>query len=183
MKKILSYILIAVGASDLILWVINGLSFGWLEFVVGVNVISRYGPWLLILGGVWLLRREQAIDKSEVDAVSDFEPGEDIIFKHIGNSTIVMLTSKRILYRSFNLQDSVYKNHNNVLADEKVSIYYSDINSVKAIRVKDIAKNAIGKLSGFEFGVSLSMKDGAEINIYTGKSHLIAAHISKLLKK
>ena len=32
-KKIIAYILIGLGALDLIIWAFNGFSFGWLELV------------------------------------------------------------------------------------------------------------------------------------------------------
>lgn len=183
MKKILSYLLIAIGASDLMLWVINGLAFGWFEFVVGVNGISRYGPWLSIVAGIWLLRRELAVEKSEVDAVSDLDSGEEIIFKNVGNTTIVTLTNKRIIYRSFHLQDDISKKYENVIKEEKAFMNYAEISSVNPIKAKEIAKTKFGKLSFWEFGVSMHMKDGSVINMPTGKPELISAHISKYLTK
>jgi hypothetical protein len=183
MKKILSYLLIAIGASDLILWVVNGLAFGWFEFVVGVNGISRYGPWLFIVAGIWLLRRELAVEKSEVDAVADLEPGEQIVFKHVGNATIVTLTNKRIIYRAFNLDANMSKKYEHVIAEEKTFLNYEDISSVEPVKAKEIAKTKLGKLSMWIFGISIHMKDGSVLNMPTGKSELISAHITKYLNK
>jgi len=108
-KKLIYYGLIAAGALDLLIWIINGFSFGWLEFIVGVNVISKFGAWIMIAGGIWLLKKENAKEKSEIDAVSDLEPGEEIIFKNTGNTTIITLTNKKLIYRAFNVEDATLK--------------------------------------------------------------------------
>jgi hypothetical protein len=180
-KKIFFYILIGLGALDLIIWVFNGFSFGWLELIVGVNAISQYGAWIMIATGIWLLRKENAKEKSEIDAISDIETGEEIIFKNSGNTTIITLTSKKIIYRAFNVEENTLKQNDNVIADEKAIIYYTDIINVSAVKVKDVANTKIGKLSGFEFGISLKMKDGSIKNLPTSKSELICAHISKYI--
>lgn len=182
-KKIFYYILIGLGALDLIFWVLNGFSFGWLELIVGVNGLSKYGAWIMIATGIWLLKKEKAKEKSEIDAVADLETGEEIIFKNAGNTTILTLTSLKIIYRAFNVEENTIKQNDNVIADEKAIFYYNDINFVSAVKVKDIANTKIGKLSGFEFGISLKMKDGKIINLPTSKSELICAHIAKYLNK
>lgn len=180
-KKIIYYILIGLGALDLIIWVFNGFTFGWLELVVGVNEISKYGAWIMIGAGIWLLRKENAIEKSEIDAISDLETGEEIIFKNSGNTTIITLTSKKIIYRAFNVEENTLKHNDNVITDEKAIIFYNDISNVSAVKVKDVANTKLGKLSGFEFGISLKMKDGSIKNLPTSKSELICAHISKYI--
>ena len=182
-KKIFYYILIGLGALDLIIWVLNGFSFGWLELIVGVNGLSKYGAWIMIATGIWLLKKEKAKEKSEIDAVADLETGEEIMFKNVGNTTILTLTSLKIIYRAFNVEENTIKQNDNVIADEKAIFYYNDINFVSAVKVKDIANTKIGKLSGFEFGISLKMKDGKIINLQTLKSELICAHIAKYLNK
>jgi hypothetical protein len=182
-KKFIFYGLIAAGALDLLIWIINGFSFGWLELIVGVNAISKYGAWLMIASGVWLLKKENAKEKSEVDAVSDLEPGEEIVFKNTGNATIITLTNKKLIYRAFSVEDATLKNHDNVVQDGKAIFLYPDIEDITPVKVKDIANTKIGKLSGFEFGVSLKLKNGTIANLPTSKSELICAHISKYIKK
>lgn len=182
-KKIVAYILIGLGALDLIVWMFNGFSFGWLELVVGVNLISKYGAWIMIASGVWLLNKEKAKEKSEIDSVADLEIGEEIIFKNTGNTTIIIVTNKKIIYRAFNIEESTLKNHNDVVPEEKAIFQYADIDSVISVKVKDIANTKVGLLSGFEFGLSLKMKDGSVKNLPTSKSELLSAHISKYLKK
>jgi hypothetical protein len=182
-KKIFYFGLIGLGILDLVMWIINGFSFGWIELVVGVNALSKYGAWLMIASGFWLLKKENAKEKSEIDSVKDLEAGEEIIFKNTGTSTIVTVTSKKIIYRAFNVEENTIKNHDNVIADEKAVFSYHDIDSVSAVKIKDIANTKIGKISGFEFGISLKMKDGKIVNLPTSKSELICAHISKFLNK
>jgi hypothetical protein len=182
-KKIIYYSLIGLGALDLIIWVLNGFTFGWIEFVVGVNALSKYGAWIMIATGVTLLRKENALDKSEIDAIADLEPGEEIVYKNSGNRTIIIITSKKIIYRAFNVENATIKNHDNVIEEKKAFFNYSDISSVKAVKVKDIANTKIGKLQGFEFGVSINLKNGNVVNLPTNKSELICAYIFKFLNK
>jgi len=66
-KKIIAYVLIGLGILDLIIWAANGFTFGWLELIVGVNVLSKYGAWLMIFYGFWMFKKEKAKEQSEVD--------------------------------------------------------------------------------------------------------------------
>jgi hypothetical protein len=182
-KKIIYYTLISLGFLDLIIWVLNEFSFGWIELVVGVNVLSKFGAWLMIAGGFWLLKKEKAREKSEIDAIRDLDAGEEIIFKNTGNATIITVTSKKIIYRAFGVEENIIKNHENVIPDEKAIFNYNDIDTVSVVKIKDIANTKIGKLSSFEFGISLKMNDGKIVNLPTSKSELICAHISKFLNK
>lgn len=182
MKKNIGYILVILGILHYLLFFINGRTFGWLEFIFGVNVISQYGAMIMIAFGLDLIRREHGQEKSEIDLVLDLDDGEEIIYKNVGSKTIITLTTKKIIYRAFAVNDTTIKNHNNVFSYEKGTFQYSDINNVSPIKVKDIAKSKLGKLSGFEFGISLNMKDGNVINLPAAKSELICAHLSKFIK-
>lgn len=182
-KKIFYYILIGLGALDLIIWVLNGFSFGWLELIVGVNGLSKYGAWIMIATGIWLLKKEKAKEKSEIDAVADLETGEEIIFKNVGNTSIVTVTNKKIIFRCFQIDDSFVKNHNNVVTDEKVIFEFNNIESVRFVKTKETAKTKIGGALNLEFGIQLIMKDGTIHNLPTSKSELICAHIAKYLNK
>jgi hypothetical protein len=182
-KKIIAYILIGLGALDLIIWALNGFSFGWLELVVGVNVLSQYGAWIMIAFGIWMIQKEKAKSKSEIDAIADLNEGENIIFKNIGNSSIVTVTNQKIIFRTFNIDDTLLKNHNNVVADEKIIFEYNDIESARFVKTKETAKTSIGGALNLEFGVQLKMKDGTIHNLPTSKSEIISAHIHKYLNK
>jgi len=61
--RILGIILVVLGASDLILWLISGFESGWLEYVVGVNLISMYGAWAMIAIGGWLFKQASSESK------------------------------------------------------------------------------------------------------------------------
>jgi hypothetical protein len=182
-KKIIAYILIGLGALDLIIWAFNGFSFGWLELVVGVNDLSKYGAWVMIGIGFWMYRKEKAKDKSEIDAITDLNEGEEIIFKNTGNSSIVTVTNKKVIFRAFNIDDTILKNHNNVVADEKAIFEYNDIESARFVKTKETAKTKIAGALNLEFGIQLIMKDGTIHNLPTSKSEIISAHINKYLNK
>jgi hypothetical protein len=81
------------------------------------------------------------------------------------------------------VEENIIKNHENVIPDEKAIFNYNDIDTVSVVKIKDIANTKIGKLSSFEFGISLKMNDGKIVNLPTSKSELICAHISKFLNK
>lgn len=69
------------------------------------------------------------------------------------------------------------------MQEEKAIFHYQDIEDVIPVKVKDIANTKIGKLSGFEFGISLKLKNGVTANLPSSKSELICAHILKFIKK
>lgn len=180
-KKYLSYLLIFLGASDLGIWLITGLSYGWLEFVVGVNAVSQNGGWIMIAVGLWLWKRVSAQEQSELDDIQDLVQGEEIVHKQTSSRSIVTLTSQKIIYRAYNVDDEFVANHENVASEEKMLFPYSDIDSVNPVKVKDVASTRAGKLVGMSFGVSLTMKNGTIYNLPISKAELVSAHISKHL--
>jgi hypothetical protein len=53
----LGYVLITLGALDLLVYVINDFAFGWLDLVVGTNVVSQYGAWAMMASGFHYTRK------------------------------------------------------------------------------------------------------------------------------
>jgi uncharacterized membrane protein YuzA (DUF378 family) len=180
MKK-LYYALIIFGALDILLWLITGLESGWVDFIFGSNAFSQHAWWIMIGLGIYFLNKEKAKEKSEIEDVQDLEAGENVVFKNVGQSTIVTITTKKIIFRAFDIEDRTIKDYSNVISDEKRIFNYTEIASVKPIKYKDISKNKIGKLIGTEFGISLEMKDGVIANLMTSKNDVISAHINKYL--
>ena len=180
-KKYLALALIILGASDLGLWLITGLAYGWLEFVVGVNAISQNGGWLMIALGLWLWQRFRAQEQSELDEILDLDHGEEVVHKQTGTRAIVTLTSQKIILRVFGVDEEFIGNYENVVSDEKMLIPYSEIVAVKPVKVKDVASTKAGKLVGMSFGISLTMKDESIYNIPISKAEIVSAHISKHL--
>lgn len=178
--KILYYALIILGALDIIIWLLTGFETGWID-IFGVEPLSRHGWWLMIGTGIYFLSKQKAKEKSEIEDVKDLEEGEQIVYKNVSASTIITLTTKKIIFRAFDNQslDGIAKNFENVIVDEKRIFLNDEITSVKSVKCKDIAKRKIGKLNSTEFGISLVLKNGETANLMTSKSELIVAHISK----
>jgi len=181
MNKTVSIILIALGVSDLILWILSGLENGWLEYVVGVNALSQFGSWALILFGIWGLRKAKAKGQMELDLIKELDDDEQVVFKHSGNSTLITLTNKRIIFNAFSIDDNTVEGNKNVVADSKVIFNYDTIESVKPVKTKETSTSKLGGALNMEFGVQLTMKDGSINNLLTSKSEIISAHISKQL--
>ena len=178
-KKVLGYLLIALGALDYLIWILNGLSFGWLELIVGVNIISQYGAAFLITIGIILIKNEKAESMSEVDLINDLDKGEEVIFKNIADGVIIVITNKKvIIWQSHNTNYSNF--YENVCTDEKLSIPYDSIESVKPVKNSEINKTI--DFIHTKFGISFKMKDGSVKNIRTFKSELISAYINKQLQ-
>ena len=178
-KKFFGYLLIVLGALDYIIWILNGLSFGWLELIVGVNIISQLGAALLITIGIILIKNAKAESISEVDIINDLDKGEEVIFKYIGAGIVIVITNKKvIIWQSHNTNYSNF--YENVCTDEKLSFPYDSIESVKPIKSLEINKTI--NLINTKFGISFKMKDGSIKNIRTFKSELISAYINKQLQ-
>ena len=183
-NKNIAYALIALGALDLIIWVSNGFSHGYLEFIVGVNFLSQYGAWIMIVLGYYLINKEKGKENSEIDAIIDLDEGEEVIYKNIGNTTIITLTNKKIIFRAYELDHlfEVSKNHNDILTVEKATFTYDSIESAITITTKDTSKNALGGLLNLIHGLQLRLKDGTIKNlIMSSNNDLICAHINKYL--
>lgn len=181
MKKYIWLILIILGASDLLLWVVNAFEFGWLELVFGVGFISQNGGWIMIALGIWLRRREKIKEKSLIDDISDVDIDEQVVHKEIGNSTIVTITSKKIIFRNWDIDENTIQNFDHVLTDEKKLINYNEIKSCIPVKVKDVANTKLGKMSNLNFGISITTKEGEIYNIPVAKGEIVSAHINKYL--
>lgn len=184
--KITGIALIALGALDLILWVINGFDYGWLEFLVGYNFISTYGAWFMILGGVHLYRLETAKEAAEVDEVSDLEDDEDVIFKSVGSASIVTVTNRRIIYRTIQVDPRMANAHEGFIWPEKETFNFDDIASIRSVRFKDTAKdkwylNMVYSVINSEYGVQLTLHVGEKKCFYAAKPALVAAHVNKFI--
>lgn len=173
MKKPLAYILIVLGALDIILWVINGFTVGWLEYVVGSNIISQFGGWAMLAIGVWILKKEKAKYQSQLDDV-DMDQDETIIFKQMGKHATVTITSKRVRFRALNLKElKKYENKKYTLpSNEAEDYYYEKISAVEPV-----------KQMGMFLGINLTLVDGQIIHIPISKAELLAKHIEKQLSK
>lgn len=178
-KKFFGYLLIVLGALDYFIWILNGLSFGWLELIVGVNIFSQFGAIFLITIGIVLIKNAKAESISEVDIINDLDKGEEVIFKNIAAGVVIVITNKKvIIWQSHNMNYSNF--YENVCTDEKLSISYDSIESVKPIKSLEINKTI--NLINTKFGISFKMKDGSVKNIRTFKSELISAYINKQLQ-
>lgn len=175
-----AYLLIGLGALDYVIWLLNGLSFGWLEFIVGVNFISQIGAAIMITIGIALIKNEKSKSMSEVDLINDLEKEEEIVFKHSASGVTIAITNKKIIIWQAQFNTSYADAFENVVTDEKLIFFYSDIDSVKAVKTSEIHKFI--KFIPSEFGISFKMKDGSIKNIRTSKSELISAYITKQLK-
>ena len=180
-KKNIGVLLIGLGVLDLLMWLFSASGYGWLEYVVGVNVISEYAAVFMIIGGFALYKKGKALDSAEVDEVVDLDSDEKIVFKQVSVDTIVTITNKKIIYRNFGLGENVINNHADVLTDEKAVILFNDIKSVVVVRTKDTATSKLAGLLNLEFGIQIQLKDGVKYNVPTTKSELLCAHISKYL--
>lgn len=180
-KKYIAYALIWLGASDLLIWVVNDFSFGWFEFVVGVNVISKYGAWLMIICGIWFYNQQRVKEESEIDLLIDLDKDEVMLYKHVGMATIICLTNKKIIYRAHNLDQQFINNHNDIVKDEKAIFEYADIETARPVKTKDTGSSKLARTINVEFGIQLLLKDGSIKNLPTSKSELICSHIVKNL--
>lgn len=182
-NKNIAYALIGLGALDIIIWVSNGFSHGYLEFIVGVNFLSEYGAWLMGAIGFYLLNKEKGKEKSEIDQINYLEEGEEIIYKNIGMSTIITLTNKKVIFRANDLDALIQQSYYHDIVTVELAIFtYDSIESVITITTKDTSKNAWAGVLNIKQGLQLKLKDGTMKNlIMSSNNDLICAHINKYL--
>ena len=185
MNKIIAYILIALGVSNILIWVFSGFEINWLA-IFGIDFISRWGGSLMIILGVGIIRSIKVNENASVAAEQDkldlnLEDGEELIFSNNTAATIVHVSNKRLFFRNIDLTDQTIKEIENVLTDAEIDFKLNEIKTCKIIKVKEIAKTKIGKVSGFTFGIQLEMTDGRIINVSTTKADILSSHINRFL--
>ena len=174
-----AYLLIAAGLLDIVVWMVDG--WGWTNYLMGDNFITRYAWGLLIAGGFYLLRVENAKEEAELDDV-DLNDGEIIIHKQIGNVSIITVTNQRIRFRGITMDD-VRSSSKNVPEEDSIDYALSDVASVCTVKSSDVAKFKIGKVLSVKWGIQLIKKDDQIVNLPINKQELVAKHIEKLLNK
>lgn len=179
MKKIISLIIASLGVLDILLWILNGFSYGWLELLFGINAFSKYGGWLMIVSGIWYYRRENALEKIEIDVIQELDGDDVILKKHISTVSILILTKFKLIYREYAVTPEMKENYNNVCSESKLVIPYNDIESVKTVTSREIAKKKVDKVLSSEFGISIVKKNGEIVVLASKKTSLIVAMINK----
>jgi hypothetical protein len=177
-KKMIAWILIALGALDIIVWFIDG--WGWTNYLFGDNVFTKYAWGILIFGGFYMLKKENALYKAKIDDL-DLNENETIIHKQTGNAAIVTVTNERVRFRGYSMDD-VRKSSKGLPEGEIAEYQFSEIEKVQPVKSSEVAKFKIGKLVSLNWGVQLNLKDGNIINIPISDSELVAKHIEKQLK-
>lgn len=182
-RLLIAYAFIAIGASDLLLWLINGLSFGWMEFVIGVNAFSTVLPWTLITIGIWLIRKDRVLKKLEIELITEIDTDETIQYRQDNGGSIFILTNKKILFRNYAMSKEMVDKYENMLIDERRNIEFSEIESFKHITSGEIAVLPKDKKSTKKFGIQLILTNGEVLNFDLGmKSEIAFAHLQKNLK-
>ena len=182
-RLLISYVFIAIGASDLLLWLVNGFSFGWMEFVIGVNAFATFLPWALVAYGIWLIRKDKVLKKLEIELITELDSDESIQFRKDNGASIFILTNKKILFRNYAMTKEMVDTFENMLIDEKRNIEFSEIESCKHITIGEVAALSKNKNSTKKFGIQLILKSGEILNFdLRMKSEIAFAHLQKNLK-
>lgn len=181
-RKILAWALIILGLLDLGQALID--KWGWINYLFGNNVFTRYAWGFMVGYGAYILRQEKGKYFAEIDDF-DLVDDEQILFKEVGYIAILKVTQKRILYRIFD--HASFENLINVPTTELTQIMFSDIENFEITRGKDVAGNALARnfpiLKDIKSGVRVIYKNGDIINLQITKSDLVMKVLEKSLRK
>ena len=176
-NKNLGYALMAAGALDFGLWLIQG--YGWTEIVFGVGIISMYAWMLLISVGYFIVSKAKTLESAELSLAS-LPEGENVIFTESRGLMVLTVTNLRILYTGD--LDDLRKNTQDLPENDEGHCAFIDIESVRKVSQKDTSTNAMGRKLNLDFGIQLAMKNGQFVNLPSGKTDIIMAHVNKHLK-
>jgi hypothetical protein len=183
-RLLIAFALIAIGGSDLLLWVVNGFSFGWFEFVFGVNVFSTVVPWTLIAIGFWLIKKNKVLQKLELELITELAKDEQVEYKQDNGQAIVIITNKKIMFRNYAIPKEFAEKFENVLVDEKRNIDFNEIESSRVVQMSEIAIDSKEKKSNKPFGLQIHLKSNEIFNIDIGmKSEIVFAHLQKQMRE
>ncbi len=182
-RIVIALVFIIVGGSDLILWVFNGFSFGWFEFIFGVNAIANILPWTLVATGIWLIRRERSLKKIELELITEISKGETVEYRQDTGQTLFIITNQKIIFRNYGLTKEFTEKYEDLLIDDKRNVVFNEIESARIVLKKEIALESKEKKSNKPFGIQLILKSGEKFNIDLGnKCEFAFAHLQKQMK-
>jgi hypothetical protein len=187
------WVLIGLGAADLLGWMGTGL--GWTNWIFGDNVLTKYGPAALIALGLFMLRAgsaQQTALAEEACEDAHLPTDETVIHREASMASVLTITSRRLRFKGGAHMDSVRNAAKDCPPTDSGSWCYEDIEGIQVLQSSDVlasgmAQNISAVAADFLpkswtlWGVGLRLKDGTKVNIPCGSPIIVAQYLEKRL--
>lgn len=160
---IFGWLLIALGAADILQWALTKPRYGWTNHLMGDNCFTRNGWGVMILVG-WMLVKRGNAERRATKGQADLEAGESVVLTKRSLSGVLTVTDRRI--RFFEADLSAYRKAVKcVPAEAATDVSFADISSIQPVRQNQVASTKLAALITKMWGISITMKDGTVINL------------------
>ena len=179
-KKQVGYCLIVFGLLDFVLGNLGILDMTyWL-----IGDLATFSPVICGFLGYYLINQADTETQTKIDDI-DIEEGESIIHRIQKSSYVFTLTNKKIRYLSAYMENQ--RDHIDNLPESSNSEYLLEqIDSIKSVKSKEVAANAITKFVGGifnnDYGVQIVTKEGAIVNLAVTEANLVVKYVTKQLE-
>lgn len=170
---VVGWVLIALGVADILQWMLTKPGIGWTNYVLGDNFLTRYGWGMMIGAGVMLVRRGNA-ERRAAQWNAELDPGESVVLTKRSSLGVLTVTDRRIRFQEADLSTQ-RKGIRNIPAGSSVELALSDIESIRAVRQREVASTKLAGIINTMWGISITTKDGDEINLPVSDAVDVAA--------
>lgn len=192
-KKLIAWLLIIPGGALVAVYMVLNIM-GRLEMKIEIenenflNFYREYGVGtllgmfvagiIMIVIGRMILKKEKTLKIEETEE-HELKPGESIVFKQSGSTSLVIVTNQRVRYYGFMTKD-LGNTYTNLPASDREDYEHNFIKSVRAVSNGDLLKSRLGRKA--KFGVQLELKDGRIVNMPVASQDDVALRIGNAMK-
>ena len=181
-----AWIVVGLGAADLFGWMVTGS--GWMDWVLGNNIVTKYGAWTLICVGSLMWRMGMLANASHEDIC--LLPGERISHKDVGLISIVTVTNRRLLFYA-GPEIERWRFVKECPRTKAESWSLEDIEGVALLQTTDVFTGDVARHTSAAvaailprawtlWGVGLRLKNGTKVHIPCGSPLSVARHLDQM---
>lgn len=172
--------LIVLGAADILQWALSTPKLGWTNHLLGDNLLTRYGWSIMIISGIVLVRRAN-VERRAATWNAHLDPGESIVLTKRSLSGVLTVTDMRIRFLEADL-DEHRKAIRNVPEGASTDLALTDVAGIRPVRQSDVARTKFAGLIPRVWGVSISLKDGREVNLPVPDAQEVSAVVQRMIQ-
>ena len=134
---------------------------------------------MMVVG--WLILKKERIVAQSVRDERNLNPEEVVVFKQVGDISIVTVTNQRVRFYGTGVSNLRYS-ATNLPASDKEDYYITEIKSVRAINSTEFSSRKLVKKYSSAWGIQLVLNNHITVNIPVTEQEKVAAHISQLIR-
>lgn len=177
-----AWIVFSLGAADLLGWMVTGS--GWMDWLLGNNIVTKYGAWTLIAIGMFMWRMGMLARVANENM--SLLPDEQVIHEDAAMLGIVTVTNQRLLFYA-GPEIERWRFVKGCPHTNTDSWSLQDIAGVELLQNTDVFSGSVARAvsggvaavlprSWTLWGVGLRLRNGTKISIPCGSPLSVARH-------